>query len=186
MLGLGLLRVSKLTAEVTELLGQVEVTQLLWLTPLCAPDIWTPSLLEESCPHGRALLEQVRETSWVPGPSETCLARWECRLWKQYSFCNRKKRHNYLDSPPFRVPGILDNFPVWPELSDMEGSDCKSRRKSHLSLVPQRPVCAGKLADCRCNTSPGTNLGSGLHLQPGGRSVCQTYVHFPWKRRPWL
>jgi hypothetical protein len=61
-------RVSEQTAEATQLLGQAEATQLLGQTSLWAPDIRELSPPEERCPHGRALPEQVREPSWVPGP----------------------------------------------------------------------------------------------------------------------
>ena len=59
-------RVSKQTAEETQLLGQ---------TPFRAPAIQAPFLPEERCPPGRALQEQVGDPSWVPDPSETSLRR---------------------------------------------------------------------------------------------------------------
>ena len=57
-----------------QLLGQAEVTQLLGQTLIWAPDIQAP-YPPEKCVPGRALLEQVREPSWVPDPSETSLCR---------------------------------------------------------------------------------------------------------------
>ena len=43
----GLQRVSKQTAEATQLLGQAEATQLLGQAMFWTPDIWAPFLPEE-------------------------------------------------------------------------------------------------------------------------------------------
>jgi hypothetical protein len=59
--------------------------QLLGQTTFGAPDIWAPSPPVERCMPRRALPEQVREPSWVPGPLETSLHKWECWLQKQHS-----------------------------------------------------------------------------------------------------
>ena len=55
------------TAEVTQLLGQEEATQLLGQTPFGATDIRAPSLPEERWPPGRALTARAGEGA-ILGP----------------------------------------------------------------------------------------------------------------------
>ena len=65
----GLLRVSKQTAEATQLLGQAEVTQLLGQALLWAADIQAPCSPKERWLPGRALTLTAGEgaiLSWVP------------------------------------------------------------------------------------------------------------------------
>jgi hypothetical protein len=54
-------------------------------------------------PGGLWLPEKVRESSWVLGPSETSLHRWECWLKKLHSYWDRQKWHSFLDKPHFRL-----------------------------------------------------------------------------------
>jgi hypothetical protein len=49
------------TAEATQLLGQAEATQLLGQNLFHAADIWAPSLPEERCLPGTALIDRAVE-----------------------------------------------------------------------------------------------------------------------------
>jgi hypothetical protein len=53
--------VSELTAEATQIVGQVEATQLLEQTPFWAPDIQALSLPKERWPPGRVLTVEAGE-----------------------------------------------------------------------------------------------------------------------------
>jgi hypothetical protein len=173
-------------------LSKAEVTLRLGQTPFWAPYIQAPSPPEESCPSWRAISEQVRELSWVPGPSETSLHRSAHRLWRVSEWTTeatqllRKAEANSFwdrSRSGLQTSRHLPNQERGVNL----GGLCQSRRGSHLvSPVPWRPVCAGECADCRGNSSSGTGPVSGLHLQPGGRSKCQISVHLPCKRRACL
>jgi hypothetical protein len=67
------------------------------------------------------------------------------------------------------------------------GGFCLSRWGSHLGYqIPQRLVCEGESADYRSYVASGTGPVLGLHLQPGGRSEQQIYVHLSCKRRACL
>jgi hypothetical protein len=88
---------------------------------------------------------------------------------------------------PVSGPRHPGTFPARGDVCSREGSDCLSRRGSHLgSWVLQRPVCTGESVDCRGNTSSGAGPVSGLHLQPGGMSERQTSVYLPCRRRACL
>jgi hypothetical protein len=92
-----------------------------------------------------------------------------------------------LGQTSFWAPDIWASFLARGEVTAWEGSDCQRRYESHfVSPVPQRSVCAGDHAECRGNTSSGTGPVSGIHLQLGGRSERQIFVHLPCKRRACL
>jgi hypothetical protein len=76
-----------------------------------------------------------------------------------------------------RYPGT---FPTRGEVAAWEGSDCWSRRESHLvSWVLQRPVCAGERTECRGNASNGTGPVSSLHLQQEAGLSSRPLCTFP-------
>ena len=129
--------------------------------------------------------EQVRESSCLPGPPETSMRRSAHRL-RRVSKQTAEATQLLGQTPASgcRHPGT---FPARGKVTTWEGSDLQSRLGNHLvSWVPRRPVCAGDHADFRGNPSSGTGPVLGLHLQPGGRSECQTSVHLPCKRRACL
>jgi hypothetical protein len=135
----------------------------------------------------------MREPSWVPDPSETSLHRSTHKLRRVNEWnadaaqvLGQAEATQLLEQTLFPAPDI-GHFPhqrrgvcqggLWPP---------EQVREPSCVHVPWRPVCAGEHADRRGNTSSGKGPVSGLHLQPGGRSECQIFVHLPCKRRACL
>ena len=96
-------------------------------------------------------IQERREPSCVPGPLETSLCRSACRLWRVSKWTAEATQllepaeaSQLLGQTPVlgsRHPGT---FPAREEMAAWEGSNCPS-----MSRVPQRPVCAGQLMECR-------------------------------------
>ena len=169
------------TTEATQLLGQEEATQLLGQTPFQAPDIWAPSPPEERCSPRRALSEQVREPSWVLGPSDTSLCRSVHRLQRVSK--QTAEVTQLLGQTPLQAPDI------W--ASSLPEERCLSRR-ARLEQV-REPSCVpcpygDQSVEVSMQTAEATHLlGQALFLafifiqEAGLKSV-----HLPCKRRACL
>jgi hypothetical protein len=137
-----------------------------------------------------AILWQKRGLIWIHlslSPSKVLTSCYEAVvvLIKTYSSMRTAETTQLLGQALFWVPDIWAPSP--PEERWPPGRALTTRAGKGTILCPRSlGVCAGEHTNCRGNISSWTDPVSGHHLQPGGRSECQTSVHLPCKRRACL
>jgi hypothetical protein len=129
--------------------GTGRSTQLLGKAPSWAPDIWAPSLSEESCLPRRSLTAWTKEGAILdPGSLGDQSAQVTSQnVEGEWAVCRSDTASGTDPVSGSRHPVT---FSARGELSDKEGTDCLNRWGSHLLPgLPQRLVCTGESADCR-------------------------------------